>query len=447
MLLSINIIIHMSIELIDKVNHARHYTGDCTIAQADNLYDIKIMMQPSFMCNQKCWFCTEWDNNTKIWDKDDCDKVLKMLSTLPEDKKSIYFLFHGGEPTLCKHWEYFHYKLIDMWRDRELFIQTQTNLSINYNRLEKFLSDITKHKSAHHVIDIHGSYHLDKQHVDDYVKKMTLIQDYVGFGAVSFSAEIVHKTQKTLDEYQQLVQCLPPGKVFYRSTIVNDPINVFKDGNAGKGRMLPPHEFERYSELIKEDPEYYLGKDDGGLIEYKYMKRYYPELAHDYLPFGFICPPNESIHNSRWKNLYVTKTYNVMNGITHHARIHYKSTDMLRDIIPELFEHTMNTYNRQGSGSVQNVKYMKCNSGRKGMEIAHDMTIHHCHEQTPFDFPDKNPTSTVDTVNLSKFLSKDIMCMAAECICGMDWKWKEFKNLPGNVKLHRQALNKHWFDK
>ena len=313
--------------------------------------------------------------------------------------------------------------------------------------MKNFLDKVCDYKPDHNVIDIHGSYHLGKQHVDDYIEKMLILQQYVGFGAVSMSAELINKTTETIVEYRDLVNALPTGKVFFRNTIVNDPKSIFTNGDAGRGRLLPPGEFERYKQLIDEDPEYYIGKDEGSAIEYRYMMRHHPELAHMYLPFGFICPPSDFISNNRWRNLYVTKTYNVMIGLTHASRKYYKKTEKLKDILPDLYKHTLDVYHEQQSGCVQNVKYMKCNSGRKGMEIAHDMRVHHCHEQTPFDPPDKNPTTTIDKIDMSTWLSKDIMCMAAECICGMDWRWKNFDNLPKNIQQQRQKLNKHWFNK
>ena len=42
-------------------------------------YDLKITLKPSFRCNHKCWFCTEYSNKTKTWTIEQCDQVLKKL--------------------------------------------------------------------------------------------------------------------------------------------------------------------------------------------------------------------------------------------------------------------------------------------------------------------------------------------------------------------------------
>lgn len=423
------------------------YTGDCTMKDCNDLYDMKVMMQPSYKCNQNCWFCQEWDNTSKIWTKDDCDKVLSKLEKMPEDKKSIYFLFHGGEPTLCRHWEYFHYRLVDIWKDRELFIQTQTNLSMNKKRLEKFLDKIHEIKPSHHVIDISSSYHIGKQNVDDFIEKMKIYQKYVGFGPCSFTAELIHKEKQTLYEYNKLVDSMPPGKIWWRPVVVNDVEDVFERGDAGMGRMLPDNEFRRYKELLESDREYYAGKKNGATIEYKYMLRHFPEMNHVYTPFNFNCLPNANLANSRWKNLYVTKCVNTMLGNTHALGIEYSDETRIEDIISDLYDRAIDLYEKQGAACVQNVKFMKCNSGRKGMEIAYDMTVHHCHMDTPFKYPDKNPTTTIDEIDMSTWFKRDIMCFASECICGQDWRWKEYANVTRGIREHVNRDNSRWFDK
>ena len=42
-------------------------------------YDLKITLKPSFRCNHKCWFCTEYSNNTKTWTLEQCNEVLLKL--------------------------------------------------------------------------------------------------------------------------------------------------------------------------------------------------------------------------------------------------------------------------------------------------------------------------------------------------------------------------------
>ena len=141
-------------------------------------YDLKVTLKPTFKCNHRCWFCNEYDNATKSWTKEQCDQVLEKLKDIPKSKKRIFFYFYGGEPTLSKHWEYLNYRLVEIFHDRELFIQTQTNLSLNANRLEQFLQHVNLIKSDTHQIDICSSYHLNKQDVAEFVEKMHICNRY-----------------------------------------------------------------------------------------------------------------------------------------------------------------------------------------------------------------------------------------------------------------------------
>ena len=85
-------------------------------------FDLKVTLKPSYRCNQNCWFCEEYDNSSNMWTLEQCDRVLDKLREIPEDKQKIWFYFYGGEPTISEHWEYLHFKIIEMFPDRELFI-------------------------------------------------------------------------------------------------------------------------------------------------------------------------------------------------------------------------------------------------------------------------------------------------------------------------------------
>lgn len=221
-------------------------------------FDIKITLKPSYRCNQACWFCDEYNNKTNMWTIEDCDLVIEKLKSIPVDKKRIFIYFYGGEPTLCKHWEYIQYQLVEVFKDRELFIQTQTNLSISLERLNVFLSNICKIKQNNHTIDICSSYHIGKQRVDDFINKMRLCDEMGCLGLCFYSTEIP-KHDQCVSEFEKLVDHYPE-HIKLRFTEV--------DGLAWKRPA-------GYVEYLKD--KYLVGDDQGKSLEFRYWLRKFPE--------------------------------------------------------------------------------------------------------------------------------------------------------------------------
>ena len=217
-------------------------------------FDLKITLKPCFRCNHRCWFCQEYDNSSQTRTKDDCDIVLAKLKTLPANKQKLFFYFYGGEPTLSKHWEYLNYKLLDIFSNRELYLQTQTNLSINKDRLKKFLK-----RANSPYINICSSYHLDKQDVDEFIEKMDICDSYGALGLCFFSTEIP-KEDKFKYEFNKIAEKYPD-KIKLKFTEITDIKNR-----------------PEYKHLL-EDKEL-VGTDNGKSIEYRYFMRKYPEYRN-----------------------------------------------------------------------------------------------------------------------------------------------------------------------
>lgn len=222
-------------------------------------YDLKITLKPCFRCNQQCWFCSEWDNTTPMWSMEDCDKVLGKLQKIPEDRERIFFYLYGGEPTLSEHWEYIQYKIIEMFPERELFIQTQTNMSLKNTRLDQFLSSASQIKQNSHTIDICSSYHMGKQPVEEFLIKMNTCAKYDALGYSFFSTE-VKKESQLISEFKLLAN-EHPDKMKLKFTQLTNLANT-RDAE--------------YIELLKD--EYLLGDDRGESLEYRYFIRKYPEF-------------------------------------------------------------------------------------------------------------------------------------------------------------------------
>ena len=222
-------------------------------------YDLKVTLKPSFRCNQNCWFCSEYDNKSKLWTKEECDTVIQILSDIPNSKQRIFFYFYGGEPTLNKHWEYLNIELIKMFPDRELFIQTQTNLSIKFNRLEAFLLKANNIKGAKHTIDICSSYHMSKQSVENFAAKLRICEKNNSLGYCFFSTEIC-KEDQFIREFKYL-SSIYPHKVKLKFTQL--------ENMSDKPRP-------EYLKLLEDD--YLKGDDKGEGLEYRYFIRKYPEL-------------------------------------------------------------------------------------------------------------------------------------------------------------------------
>jgi organic radical activating enzyme len=223
-------------------------------------YDLKITLKPCFRCNQQCWFCDEYDNTTPMWNSNDCMTVVSKLSSLPKKYKKIFIYFYGGEPTLSSNWEFLHELLFKHLSDRELFIQTQTNMSISYTRLEAFF-DLCKHKPDTHQIDICSSYHVGMQRVEKFIAKMKLCDKHKSLGLCFFSTE-VGKERQMMNDFHAISQEYPK-KIKMKFTVIP---------------KLKTRGILEYEPLLK-DVEL-AGEDDGQYLEYRYFTRKYPELLN-----------------------------------------------------------------------------------------------------------------------------------------------------------------------
>jgi organic radical activating enzyme len=241
-----------------------------------NLYpefDLKITLKPSYRCNQNCWFCEEYNNSSVDWSLDDCNNVLNKLKEIPKNKKKIFIYFYGGEPTLSQYWEYIQYKLVDIFSDKELFIQTQTNLSIDKERLEKFLIEINKLKQDHHKIDICSSYHLGKQTVEIFKEKMDSCHDHNALGLCFINTDFINE-DKFINEFNYL-------KSFY-----NDKMKI---------RFTEIGEGTRHKKEAKKYPEL-SNSNDIKSFEYNYFINKYKWVS-DFLEEGFNFQVDNDVIN------------------------------------------------------------------------------------------------------------------------------------------------------
>jgi len=297
-------------------------------------YDLKITLKPCFRCNHKCWFCEEYDNKTKTWTKDQCDQVLDKLKDIPKDKQKIFFYFYGGEPTLSKYWEYLNYKLVELFPERELFIQTQTNLSLNKNRLHKFLTKIQSIKKHKHTIDICSSYHLNKQKVNDFIDKMKICQKHNSLGLCFFSTEL-SKKQQTLSELTAISNIFPD-KLKMRFT------EIFN---------LSLKKTQGYEEYLND--EYLVGDDNGKSLEFRYWLKYYPELKK-YFEQGWNFNVDGDTYNfSEVSGFDIHKKFKFMKCecgvknmvIDHNLKVYHCNDDFYNNInIKDLQDLNLNTY-------------------------------------------------------------------------------------------------------
>lgn len=297
-------------------------------------YDLKVTLKPCFKCNHKCWFCQEYNNNTKTWTKEQCDQVLDKLKDIPDNKKKIFFYFYGGEPTLSKYWEYLNLKLTELFPDRQLYIQTQTNLSINKKRLESFLIKINQIKQSNHTIDICSSYHLNKQKVEDFIEKMDICEKYNSLGLCFFSTELPKKEQ-TLEELYKIVDKYPE-KLKMRFTETENLIN---------------RKIKGYEEYLKDD--YLLGDDKGKSLEFRYWLKYYPELKK-YFENGWNFKVNDKVFNfSEVTGFNIHKKFKFMKCecgiknmvIDHNLNVYHCNDDFYNGInITKLKDLNVTTY-------------------------------------------------------------------------------------------------------
>lgn len=240
-------------------------------------YDVKVTLKPCFRCNQQCWFCGEYDNSTPMWSKKDCDNVVSALTRIPVEKKKMFIYIYGGEPTLSNNWEYLQLEIVKHLKDRELFIQTQTNMSLKKDRLDKFLYDINNTKQQNHVIDICSSYHLNKQQVDEFIDKMKVCQKHSSLGLCFVSTEIQYEEQ-FIDEFSRIASCFP------QHTILK-----FTQIESKQTLSKPP-----YNKLMQD--EYLRGNDNGEAIEYRYFITKYKWLEK-YLEPGWNFQVDSKVMN------------------------------------------------------------------------------------------------------------------------------------------------------
>jgi organic radical activating enzyme len=310
-------------------------------------YDLKITLKPCFRCNHNCWFCGEYDNKTRMWTREDCDAVMQKLKTIPTNRKKIFFYFYGGEPTLSTHWEDLQYRIVDTFKDRELFIQTQTNMSLTTQRLRSFLHKISKVKQEHHTIDICSSYHLDKQPVKEFIEKMDICQEFGCLGLCFFSTELAKKEQ-TLAEFSSIAAKYPD-KIKLRFTEVNDLVDKEK---------------QRYKDLL--DDEYLVGKDKGKSLEYRYWLREYPHLKQ-YFEQGWNFDVDGDTYNfSEVSGLNIHKQFKFMLCecgqknivIDHDLKVYHCNDDYYNRInITKLGDLNIENYLKQDVRCMNNACY------------------------------------------------------------------------------------------
>ena len=236
-------------------------------------FDLKVTLKPCFRCNHNCWFCEEYDNASPVWTKDDCDFVIEKLKDIPKDKKKIFFYFYGGEPTLSKYWEYLNYKILEDFNDRELFIQTQTNLSIDKDRLKQFCKNVEGQP-----VDICSSYHMGKQKVKDFIEKMHICNEYGVLGLCFFSTEIP-KEEQFIHEFNTIAAEFP-NKLKVKFTEIDS--------------LVDRRDIKGYEHLF--DHKQLVGTDRGKSMEYRYFTTAYPELT-DYFEEGWNFECDDEVKN------------------------------------------------------------------------------------------------------------------------------------------------------
>lgn len=192
-------------------------------------FDLKITLKPSFRCNQNCWFCEEYNNSSSDWSAEDCKLVIGKLNDILKNfrNKKVFIYFYGGEPTLSKNWEELQYDIVRNNPDNELFIQTQTNLSINRKRLGKFLEKINSIKGKKHKIDICSSYHLQKQRVEIFKEKMDICEKHGVLGLCFFNTDYLNE-QQFLEEFNYIKEH-HPSKLKLRFTEVGEGVRGTKE--------------------------------------------------------------------------------------------------------------------------------------------------------------------------------------------------------------------------
>lgn len=220
-------------------------------------FDLKITLKPSFRCNQSCWFCTEYNNNSHMWKSKDCFDVIDALKKIIKPNMKIFFYFYGGEPTLSKFWEQLHVMIINEFYDNFLFIQTQTNLSLNIDRLRSFANSISNISGPNHKIEICSSYHPFKQDANDFVEKMKVLDLADMLGYCFFSTDLTDE-KKMMTEFD-IINDIFPHKLKFRFTEIhqnyvpqNYPI-MYKGKNTEYNYMIDKYGIDFLNKYIEDE--------------------------------------------------------------------------------------------------------------------------------------------------------------------------------------------------
>jgi organic radical activating enzyme len=365
---------------------------ELTVGDVLDIYDIRIMLQCSYKCNHMCWFCDEWDNKEgRSWSLDDCDLVVEKLEQLPEQYKNIYILMYGGEPTLCKHWEYLHFEIYKALKGRNVLIQTQSNMSINHNRLKSFTDNLTHQLQDNHSFDICGSYHLNKQQPQEFIDKMFTISEVALYGGVSYSGEIIKNTEQSISEYEYIQKNYKDDRIFFRTLAVNN-----RDVLSSK----------RYRDVIASNSTY---KSAGPVIDFHYMYDNYRDYIQEYLPFGYNLP----IINKKqtiWDNIYLSLTYKNM-ASTLRSFKHNRSLNLYQ-YLDENYIKAIEEYVLKGQIAGGSPKYMRCDSFQKGLVITHDLNVYSCLDNY---YNNVRPIQ-LNELDLNKYTKRCHICMLHSCV-------------------------------
>lgn len=154
-------------------------------------FDFKVTIKPTLKCNHQCWYCEEYDNSnhTRLEDMTSIIEHLKLLN-----KNNIWIYFYGGEPTINPYWE-------QLVLDCDIIasnIQTQSNLSLKLQRLEKFCD--TNYRSK---VTISPSYHISKQPIKEFIYKCSLLEQ-AGMLAPIFVSTEIKRAEQFKKDFQAL---------------------------------------------------------------------------------------------------------------------------------------------------------------------------------------------------------------------------------------------------
>ena len=323
------------------------------------IYDIRIMLQCSYKCNHMCWFCDEWDNKTgNSWSIDECDIVLDKISNLPESYKNVYILFYGGEPTLCKHWEYMHFKIFEIFKDRNVLIQTQSNMSLNIDRLKSFTRLANHYIPDNIYFDVCGSYHIGKQTPERFIEKMNIVSDEALFGKISYAGEIINNLDQTLKEYDYISTNYIKNLIYLRTVAVEQyKINVSK----------------KYLDVISSSNKY---KSAGPIVDFHYLYDNYREYVFEYIPFGWKNTKTNHRGSTVWDNLYLSMCYLSMSSTI--GEFDHELDANVSDYININWNRAIEKYIEGGQICGGSSRFMKCDSFQKGMVITHDLHVYSC---------------------------------------------------------------------